>query len=74
MKEKYIFLVAETEKKLPEALIFHSCRNIKWALLWLIKWYTILEDFILLDSVRYYDDVMTTLKSNWSNLKILMSV
>ena len=64
MKEKYIFLVAETEKKLSEALIFHSSRNIKWALLWLMKWYTILEDFILLDSVRYHDDVMTTLKSD----------
>ena len=45
------------------------------ALSWLIlKWYTILEDFFLLDSVRYHDDVMTTLKSDLSNLKILMSV
>ena len=47
------------------------------ALLWLIlKRYTILEDFFLLDfflSVRYRDDVMTTLKFDWSNLKILMS-
>ena len=33
------------------------------ALLWLIlKWCTILEDFFLLDSVRYCDNVMTTLK------------
>ena len=44
------------------------------ALLWVIlKRYTILEDFFLLDSVRYRDDVMTTLKIDWSNLKILMS-
>ena len=29
--------------------------------LWLIlKWYTILEDFFLLDSVHYHDDVKTT--------------
>ena len=42
--------------------------------MWLIlKWYMILEDFFLLDSVRYRDDVMTTLKFDWSNLKILMS-
>ena len=33
------------------------------ALLWLIwKWYTVLEDFFLLDSVRYHCDVKTTLK------------
>ena len=33
------------------------------ALMWLIlKWYTILEDFCLLDSVCYCDDVMTILK------------
>ena len=32
-------------------------------LLWLIpKWYTILEDFFLLDSVRYHGDVKATLK------------
>ena len=44
------------------------------ALFWLIlKWYTILEDFFLLDNVRYHDDVMTILNSNWFNLKILMS-
>ena len=44
------------------------------ALLWLIlKWYTILEDLFLLDSVRYREDVMMTLKSDWFNLKILMS-
>ena len=43
-------------------------------LLWLIvKWYMILEDFVLLDSVRYRDNVMTILMSDWSNLKILMS-
>ena len=31
--------------------------------MWLIlKWYTILDGFFLLDSVRYRDDVMTTLK------------
>ena len=42
--------------------------------MWLIlKWYTILEDFFLLDSVRYRDDVMTTLKVWLSNIKILMS-
>ena len=33
----------------------------------------ILEDFFLLDSVRYRHDVMPTLKFDWSNLKILMS-
>ena len=47
------------------------------ALLWLIlKRYTILEDSFLLDfflSVRYRDDVRTTLKFDWSYLKILMS-
>ena len=44
------------------------------ALLWLtLKWYTILEDFFLLDSVRYRDDVMGVLKSDWSSLKILIS-
>ena len=43
-------------------------------LLWLIlNRYTILEDFFLLDSVRYCDDVMVTLKFDWYNLKILMS-
>ena len=42
--------------------------------MWLIlKRYTILEDFFLLDSVRYRDDVMMTLKFDWFNLKILMS-
>ena len=35
--------------------------------------YTILVDFFLLDSVHYRDDVMTTLKFDWSNIKILMS-
>ena len=39
----------------------------------ILKRYTILEDFFLLDSVRYHNDVMTTLKFDWSNLKILMS-
>ena len=42
--------------------------------MWLIlKWYTILEDFFLLDSARCRDDVRTKLKSDWFNLKILMS-
>ena len=42
--------------------------------MWLIlKWFTILEDFILLDSVRYRDDVMMKLKFDWSKLKKLMS-
>ena len=53
-----------------------SCHNINVTLLWLIlKRYTSLEDFFLLDSVRYRDDVMTTLKFDfdWSNLNILMS-
>ena len=55
-----------------EALIF-SCHNINVALSWLIlKWYTILEDFFLLDSVRYRNNVMTKLKV-WSNIDILMS-
>ena len=30
-----------------------------------------LEDFVLLGSVRYYDDVMAVLKSDYSNLKVL---
>ena len=48
--------------------------NINVTLLWLIlKWYTILEDFFLLDRVRYRDDVMMTLKFDWSNLKTLIS-
>ena len=33
---------------------------------------TILEDFFLLDSVNYRNDVMITLKFEWFNLKILM--
>ena len=46
----------------PEALIFNR-HNRNIALLWLIlKWYTILKDFFLLDSVRYLDDVMMTSK------------
>ena len=40
----------------------------------ILKWYTILEDFFLLDKVRYHEDVMTALKADWSNLKTLMSV
>ena len=44
-------------------LIFFSCHNINMTLLWLIlKWYTNLEDFFLLDSARYHDDVKTALK------------
>ena len=40
-----------------------SCHNINLPLLWLIlKLYTILEDFFLLDSVHYCDDAMTRLK------------
>ena len=67
MKKKiHIFRSSNWEKKSPGALIF-NCHNINVALLWLIlKRDTILEDFFLLDSVRYRDDV------HWSNLKILM--
>ena len=44
-------------------LEFFSCHNIKLKLLWLIlKWYTILENFFLLDSVRYHSDAKTALK------------
>ena len=44
-------------------LQFSSCHNVKIVVLWLIlKWYTILEDFFLLDSVHYHDDVKTTVK------------
>ena len=44
-------------------LKFFSCHNINMALLWLIlKWYKIPEDFFLLISVRYHDDVKTTSK------------
>ena len=54
--------------------ILNSCYM---ALLWLkLKRYMTLEDLFLLDfflSDRYHDDVMTTLKFYWSNLKILMS-
>ena len=35
-------------------------------------WYTNLNNFVLLNSVRYHDDVMKISKSDWSNLKILM--
>ena len=43
--------------------------------MWLIlKWHTILGGFFLLDSVRYRDDVMTILKSDWSNLRILFDI
>ena len=56
------FFVAATEKNLTWSFNF-KLPNINAALLWLIlKWYTILEDFFLLDSVRYRDDV-TTLKA-----------
>ena len=44
------------------------CHNINVALLWVIP-----KIFFLLDSVRYRDNVMTTLKFYWSTLKILMS-
>ena len=45
------------------------------ALMWLIlKFYTILEDFFLLNSILYRDDVIITLKFHWSDVKILMSV
>ena len=73
MKKKiHIFRSSNWEKKSPKALIF-NCDNINVALLWLIlKRDTILEDFFLLDSVRYRDDVITTLKFDWSDLKILM--
>ena len=55
-------------------LKFFTCNNINMELLWLIlNWYTILEDFFLLDSVRYHNDAKMTLKSDWSNLKILIS-
>ena len=37
-------------------------------------WYIILRDLFLLDSVWYHDNVITILKSDWSNLKILMSL
>ena len=61
------------KRKSPEASIF-SCHNINVTLLWLIlKWYTILEDFFLQDSIRYHNDVMTIWKFDWFNLKILMS-
>ena len=44
-------------------LIFFSWHNINITLLWLIlKWYTNLDDFFLLKSTRYHDDVKTTLK------------
>ena len=44
-------------------LKFFSCHNINMALLWLIlKWYKIMEEFFLLNSVRYDDDVKTTSK------------
>ena len=71
-----MFFVAATEKSRLK-LWFFSCHNINVALLWLIlKRYTILEDFFLLDfflRVRYHDDIMTALKFDWSNLKTLMS-
>ena len=71
------FLLVEFDKKREKTrlkLKFFSCHNINMELLWLIlKWYTIIEDFFLLGSVRYHDDVKTILKFDWSNLKILMS-
>ena len=38
-----------------------------------VTWHAILEDFFLLDIFRYRDDVMTILKTDWFNFKILMS-
>ena len=38
-----------------------------------VTWHAILEDFFLLDIFRCPDDVMTILKTDWSNFKILMS-
>ena len=67
------FFIAATKKKTPEALIF-SCHIINLVLLLLIlKWYEMLKDFFQLNSVRYHDDVVMKLKSDLSNLKILMS-
>ena len=61
-------------KKSRLKLWVFSCHNINVTLLWVIlKRYTILEDFFLLDSVRYHEDVMTKLKFHWSSLKILIS-
>ena len=72
-KKMHIFLKM---KKSHLKLWFFNCHNVNVALLWLIlKRYPSLEDFFLLDfflSVRYRNDVMTTLKFDWSNLKILM--
>ena len=42
--------------------------------MWLIlTWHTILQDFFLLDSFQYQEVVMAILKSDWSNLKILIA-
>ena len=72
MKNNF-FRSSNWEKSLLK-LSFVICHNINVALLWLIlKWNTILKDFFLLDSVHYHYDVITSLKSDWFNLKILMS-
>ena len=73
-KKLHFFGSSNWERKNRLKLYFFQSHNINVALLWLIqKQYTILEDFFLLDSVRYHGDVMTMLKSDWSNLKIPMS-
>ena len=73
LKKMHIFRRSNWKKSRLE-LWFFNCHNINVRLLWLIlKRYTILEDFFLLDSVRYRDYVMMTLKFDWFNLKILMS-
>ena len=63
IEKNYIFFVAATEKKPPEALFFQQPQYKRGIFVADTEWCTILEDFM-----------MKKLKSDWFNLKILMSV
>ena len=69
-----MFFVAATEKRSPEPLIFPLPQNKRAIIVADTVEDTILEHSVsLLDSVRYCDNVMTTLKFDWYNLKLLIS-
>ena len=74
-EKSYIFIVAATEKeKSIEALIFELPQYKRGIIVADTEVVHNPGDFLLMNSFRYQDDVTMTLKSDWSNLKILMSV
>ena len=74
-EKSYIFIVAATEKeKSIEALIFELPQYKRGIIVADTEVVHNPGDFLLMNSFRYQDDVTMALKSDWSNLKILMSV